>query len=560
MVLINGIEYSPKDVRKIGETYYIIGETCWKLGGRWKSIDDPEVAFDHTHKRYDLKKNLTYGIISPESWGYFTPTLRSVNSEVGMYAEYNDCPLKISASGMKLTNPKMIIQKHLDLSYSFDVEVPYINKIVEAFKTTPINVTSEVKLLAPLLKGYTFGLEYETCNGTIPKDMLPILGLIPLRDGSLRLGNGQEPFEYVTPPLSGVKGIQAILDQCTIMQDCCKYDNDCSLHMHIGGLRNDRRVLVALYKLVYSIQQELYDLVPYGKRDPEYFFGANLKSGDKRKNYARLIPDLPAGEISQMLQHMFQLFSNGYPIEKSYKRGSDHQQKNKWNRYNRYSIVNFEHLLLGQSNTVEFRIFNMSTNGQNVVNLLLICLAIVRYAEAYSNQIINGQKVTLTEVVSGYRNDFGSTSGTEAKNLIANMLTNFIKEAKEANFLNACRNHAQNAYESSQKYFKSNYLLYSENCHLPIPVNPVASAPEVLTYEFILSQMEGVKAGLGLVGLDPYKLVGIDPALKQEENAEEDIEWDAHEEDFPDDEEEEKIEEEQQVEPVLQLAALEDPF
>lgn len=556
MVLINDIEYSPKDVRKIGETYYIIGETCWKLGGRWKSIDDPDVAFDHTNKCYDLKKNLTYGIISPESWGYFTPTLRSVNSEAGMYAEYNDCPLKISASGMKLRNPKMIIQKHFDLSYSFNLEVPYINKIVEAFKTTPINVTSEVKLLAPLLKGYTFGLEYETCNGTIPKDMLTVLGLIPLKDGSLRLGNGQEPFEYVTPPLSGIKGIQAILDQCTIMQDCCKYDNDCSLHMHIGGLRNDRRVLVALYKLVYSIQQELYDLVPYGKRDPEYFFGANLKSGDKRKNYARLLPDLPSGDVSGMLQHMFQLFSNGYPIEKNYKRGSDHQQKNKWNRYNRYSIVNFEHLLLGQSNTVEFRIFNMSTNGQNVVNLLLICLAIVRYAEAYSNQIINGQKVTLAEVVSGYRNDFGSTSGTEAKNLIANMLTNFLKEAKEANFLYACRNHCQNAYESSDKYFKSNYLLHSENCHLPIPVNPIAPTSEVLTYEFVLSQMEGVKAELGLAN-------ALEVALKQEENAEEDDFFVL--EDYDDEIEEEEemaapmVKEEQKLEPIPQVLE-EHPF
>ena len=65
---------------------------------------------------------------------------------------------------------------------------------------------NNVQNLSLLFKDLTFGLEFETTNGIIPSSKLNCLPLLPLRDGSI---NG---LEYVTIPLQGVKGLQAVVD------------------------------------------------------------------------------------------------------------------------------------------------------------------------------------------------------------------------------------------------------------------------------------------------------------------------------------------------------------
>ena len=93
---------------------------------------------------------------------------------------------------------------------------------------------------------YTFGLEFETSGGYIPEHELFNLGLIPLRDGSIR------GLEYSTIVLQGQQGLNSLYEMIKCLQKYTIFDKECSLHIHLGNWKLDESTILKLNNLFSS--------------------------------------------------------------------------------------------------------------------------------------------------------------------------------------------------------------------------------------------------------------------------------------------------------------------
>lgn len=540
-------------IRKIGENSYEEDVTCFKVGGKWRAIDDPEIAFDTRINKWALKKNLMFGYIDKNlNKGHFSPGFHTIESEVGPYMDLRDCPLSLGKDYTKSFNGRKLEIIHpWPLVYSFSDDAAYIDKIQHTFNSDhkpvyPVGLPA--KMLGKALGGYTYGLEYETSNGTIPTVCLGKHALVPLKDGSLRKANGKEPMEYVSLPLSGGLGVQVIADQTYLLQNYCEYDTNCSLHLHIGNLRQDRLFLVALYELCYSLQQELYDLVPLYKRDPAYFLGATLQNGDARKNYARLLPGL-TGSVNERYGQIFSLVSDGYYFggPESATRYMQHKQNKKWNHKNRYYCVNFEHMLLGNVGTVEFRIRHMTFSFAHVINWVLLCTAIVKYAEEHAAQIVyKNLRPTLTEVVKIYaKSCFGKSAAT--------CLTNYVENTKRNNLENMSVGSIEPAEVYANSYGVTSNLLTHPDAMMPErPKQATASIPDYETYLAELKQNADKWKAMDLNPIDQPVVAAMAQLVEQAPIPAPEDEEEFWDDDWAEEEEhEEKVAEAQKVKAEL---------
>lgn len=136
-------------------------------------------------------------------------------------------------------------------------------------------ISSFVESYAKSIGNLTFGLEFETVKGVIPENKLRSLPLIPLRDGSI------QGLEYVTIPLQGKIGVQAVIDSVKELNKRTEYDDSCALHLHIGNVPRTPEFITAFYKLIAYYQDDMFAMFPLYKK---YNFGV------KRKNYSKPFP------------------------------------------------------------------------------------------------------------------------------------------------------------------------------------------------------------------------------------------------------------------------------
>ena len=263
-------------------------------------------------------------------------------------------------------------------------------------------VEPSCETIASYLGEKSFGLELETSYGMIPEKLLGPLGLVPLRDGSLREG-GIEPYEYTTVPLSGSTGLQTIKNICEQMIKRNTINTNCSLHLHIGGLpKEDKLFALSSYVLGYDLQDEIFSMFPLYKQDPRIL--------GKEKNYCNYLNSIgllsstkeifnPEQNYEQQLQKNFDiLFSflcDGRLKEETdvfnIKRcvhPCDPEGRAKWLIHSRYMWKNLVPLIFSSARTVEYRIHTPTLNFTKIVNWLFICIAISRYAEKYPKEII----------------------------------------------------------------------------------------------------------------------------------------------------------------------------
>lgn len=495
-------------IRKINGIDYIENVSCFKIKNKWRSIEDEEVAYDHYNKCYSLKALLTHGCIDNNgNLGYFTKNYKSIETDNGWFMDCTDVVGFVKPNEFRFVSTKPLQHKTgivhpyaLAYSYSDKDKYNYIKQIEQSYENSPIDISKEaIKLAKYFTKGYTFGLEYETCDGTIPTSYLGVLGLVPLKDGSLRLKSGEEPYEYASVPMQGAKGLQSIADQCWFLDTYCHHDWDTSLHLHIGNINTNKINIVALYKLCVILQSELFSLVPVFKKDPQYYLGPNLKNGDTRKNYARFLPALSGSDVSRAIDDMFFIFSDGCELGISYQRGMNHIKKDKWHHNNRYFCINFEHLLLGDSGTVEFRLKDTSFKGSTVIAWLLICIAIVNYAEIHANQLVHNKvHPDLSEVVRGLLNNFGTLPDSSLKQPYVYTLLETISNAKRMYL------HCLGTSNTRTSVFECRSLLVPTNFFNGSKKQFILNTPSEKTIPFSRYQEILEKAKINLQQVDPF--------------------------------------------------------
>lgn len=260
-------------------------------------------------------------------------------------------------------------------------------------------------------KKYTFGLEIETSKGIFPAYLHSEHNVECEYDGSLKDDDGVAyGGEYITGVLTGDTGVDYLRRLCYELSRRCEVNNKCSVHVHLGGFKDNKVFAVALYKLGLILQNDLFSYQPPSRaksiycrpleRLKPFLKGINATSSSERKV-----------EIDELYSALVQyvaykkVFPDKYvnkkePHPMGHKCGYNHSTQ-------RYCWLNFVPLLFnsrgdGKTYTIEYRLNSGTTNFNKIYNWLKICIALTWYAETYSDTILSiktDKSISLKEIL-----------------------------------------------------------------------------------------------------------------------------------------------------------------
>jgi hypothetical protein len=468
---VSGIKETKAACRYIMGQYYKTGISTEENSGdvyqidiaksnlkKWYRFDTGYIIYDHTNKMYMLKTNLEAivenGIVGFEQDGTATfgsfshfltdpPTTEvSIGNIIyiclsedlvknnlnykeaifdGVYYKRNSIP------AIKFIEPVKCSQEYKNsLNYdSKGITSQWMDFHGDLYNP---NYFRQVEVYAPILKGLSFGVEFETIKGKIPEKICKPLGLIPLRDGSI------DGVEYVTIPLVGQIGMQTLIDSVLQLKKRTRFDNNCALHIHIGNIPRTEEFFIGLYKVLFRLQDEIYDMFPFHK----------LKNlGIKKKHYTKPLPIGPMLKLdkkinSKTVRNNFNVIYNFLSMGSSYAdfgnhmdnittHPSDPQGSQKWNIRTRYHWVNLIPLLFGNKQTVEFRIHTPTYDNNKIINYLIICTSIISYIKENLSNILKDASciadLTLNDVLR-------NTLGNDNKEILSEV-SNYIDHRKQ---------------------------------------------------------------------------------------------------------------------------------
>jgi len=276
-------------------------------------------------------------------------------------------------------------------------------------------------------------LEFETVAGFIPPRILANTGLIPLRDGSIA------GIEYVTVPLEGEKGLQTAVNACEVLSKRTIYDDSCSLHCHIGNVPRTKEFILAFFKTICAIQDEIFEMFPLYKK---YNFGV------KNKNYSKPYPTfellsqmdckIDESNIDKNFDVLYTYLSMGqsfYDVDcdlnNVHYHPADESGNAKWGIRTRYSIANLCCLIFGNKATVEFRIHTPTTDVNKVIPFIILNSMIVNFAIRNQSKILKDPKfmcyTKLKDIVSDC---IYTTSGVDNLNTLHESILRYIQDRK----------------------------------------------------------------------------------------------------------------------------------
>lgn len=481
---VDGTLQPSSDCRKIKGVYYLIGDIniensghCYYIPEREKYFryDTGYIAYDHNLKRYNLKSmiNIENGVVGINGqeviFGSFsTPVFyehiylnykgnlypclnREIFKDSFWYKEDLGDGIYYHRQARKVSN--FLMPQPCNNSYKNSLQydcknqiknsVDIYNKLNEdLLETTPY---SKVLSYGDFIKNYTFGFEFETIKGSVPKDISNKLGLIPVRDGSI------SGLEYVTIPLAGKKGLCSLVDSVNELKKRTVYDRSCSIHLHIGSIPRTEEYILALFKTLCLIEDKMFDLFPIYKK---------VNYGLKRKAYTKpfpmnqtlwlMDPKINKDNIKSNFNILFNYLSMGhnyseydYDLNNVKSHPSDPGGNGKWHIKTRYHWVNLIPLLFGNKQTIEFRLHTPTYDVNKIMSYLIICVSILDFVIKNQNALLSNFKnfvnLSLFDIIYNnvsYSRDLQfdiSTYLNNRKNYIYNCIKKGDLEADEDN-------------------------------------------------------------------------------------------------------------------------------
>lgn len=455
MSLLHGKEYKDNCRNYPGEGWLVLGkDLAWDDDiEEWVRLDKGNIANgivgfkeDGTPvlDKYEINpftacsvNHPTMGVVSCCDYNILPTDIYKEDISTGIFYDVT----KYSEAKKKDLDKKRTVNLDPGVKYNSDDDKKKFEEKIELYNSQTIPIDKDLKYLNSYLNDITFGLEFETCNGGMPKWLCNSLGVIICRDGSIKDRDGNYPPEYVTIKLKGAKGLQTIRNLCKELQVRSDIDIKCSLHVHIGGFEVSRLFLVSLYNLCYKIQDDVFQMFPFYKIKWEH------KGGDK--NYCRKLQEVLSfynssnlnDYINESYQDLYMFLSNGASFDSDHNRST---RKNpfgeaKWNIKTRYYWVNFVNLFFGKRDTIEFRLHTPTLNSDKAINWLLMCVAIVKFAQSNVRDCITEKEVRFTDVLNYYKNLRNTTYGAQlSSNLIAyynNRVEYFANDFENGDFL-----------------------------------------------------------------------------------------------------------------------------
>lgn len=458
-ILVNTVSDKIADkenCRKMSGIYYIKGDVniedsgeCYLINDKYYKYNTGYIIYDHSVKKYILKKefnnsfNTEEGVVGFDEednpiFGAFVIKNKEDIVQVCINRKTFICLNESIVKNSKLYLESLqdgiyYNRKYLE-TYKFIVPSPCSREYKNSLPYDSRGITKKVKKKhlelyepnyhpilenskADITKGLSFGLEFETVNGNVPSRICNKLGLIPLRDGSIG------GLEYVTVPLEGKKGFQAVIDTVKELKKRTTYDKNCSLHLHVGNIPRTEEFFIAIYKMLFLLQNDMYAMFPFHKKE---------NYGVKRKHYTKPLPLetmlLFDNKIKTKkdIKNNFSILYNFLSMGQGYKAAgesidmieshpSDPRGNSKWNIRTRYHYVNLIPLLFGNKQTIEFRVHTPTYDCNKVINYMLTCFSIIDYTIRHQNEILkdfsNYVNINLNDVVfDSYYKDFSDNN------------------------------------------------------------------------------------------------------------------------------------------------------
>lgn len=325
-----------------------------------------------------------------------------INIKVAKKCGYNE------VFGTDFVSNKAVLvnnSRYENLDYNVSETNVLQSEIEKLFKNYKVNVSEKAASLANIIGNHSFGIEYETSSGYVPKRLLYKTGLIPLKDGSLDGG-----YEYTSLPMKGEEGIQLVLNQSAVLDKYCNISDKCSLHVHIGNVPKTKEFGLAMYMLFKQVQEELSEMIAPYKRDVDWLIR-------RKKDYCKPLRSLnlfrsnivdpmtntiQESGLKDSFKQLFLFLTEGVPEDERFNLENGVHPRNgtgKWNWKSRYYSLNMINLYFSKSGTVEFRMHTPSVNKYKVLNWLFICSSICRYAENNIVKILSAKdKIDLYEI------------------------------------------------------------------------------------------------------------------------------------------------------------------
>lgn len=491
---INGVIKEKKDCRRIGGDYYIIGDInikdsgdCYYINDKYYRIETGYITYDYEKEEYVIKNhsNLANGVVEIVDnklvYGYFTPVkfknvyvysggdkIISLSADIfkstnkfreqlkdGIFYDINDIQ---AINFNKKFKPKDEYKRSLPYNCK-DIIVNYIDD----YNNNDIQLNPTVEKYGSVVRDLSFGLEFETTRGNIPDRLSRPLGLIPLRDGSI------SGIEYVTIPLSDKKGLQAIVNSCNLLKQRTSYDDSCALHLHVGGVPRTMEFILALYKTLIHIQNDMYSMFPLYKK---YNFGV------KQNDYTKQLPtDILLNQMDKVIDKsnivdnfdvLFKYLSQGVSFKGNYaslnevdSHPSDPRGNRKWQVSTRYAWCNMIPLIFGNKQTVEFRIHTPTFEVNKVLNYVVMCSSIINFAKDNADEILSDYKHTLKghnlQTIIEKSIYSGNTINSSDKYRLYNSISRYFRNRTQSTYSQNCKGNVKGDETAISSYSGVNW-------------------------------------------------------------------------------------------------------
>lgn len=250
------------------------------------------------------------------------------------------------------------------------------------------------------------GAEFEAESGYVTERDCLNLGLVPVKDGSIR----GTSFEYITTVLRENK-LSKLSVITNYLNKILTVGDSCSLHFHVGGIDTTPKNTVALYMMFYQLNKEFFEILPPYKKDLQYF-----QNKKPIKDHCKDLPSLglfdsaprktaTESEINAFVKTSFDriltFLNDGRMPSKSGGRYIHSKEgRAKWEYNSRYYSVNFLPFLFENKKTIEFRSHTPTTNPDKTLNWLFIINAVIKYALENADSIIcRKEKINMTDCI-----------------------------------------------------------------------------------------------------------------------------------------------------------------
>jgi hypothetical protein len=435
----SGKTINRRDSRTINSEVYEVGTECVPVEGKWYAISSGKVV-EKDGKWVIKEANLLSGFVFNEKGvGKLKEFKKNefntlLEDDARDFIEDTDDVTKYTDRNGRLIIP--VENEFQLLKNAFDFIYPQFDDTYKTSKTSKVDTnqykhtvaetdftaiqkkhlkfiekffTPELQPFADLLT-HSVGVEYETSEGYLTNSMCDFLGLIKLRDGSLKSG----AIEYSTVPMEGQDALLSNLIIPEILYRQHNVDIKCSLHVHLGKYPTDKLSLITLWALCSRIQYGIFEFIPPYRKTKEFAEAIFLKEG---KDYCAPLPPLSMDTYtlvkdSPEREKMTEFYANKifYYLTSGRNPDSDfnfvnrkHPQQHKWERHARYSAFSLINLVFGEQPTFEARVHTATLNKYKIIAWIYFLNAVLEFAEKEQDRILNKDKIDIYDILAVYK-------------------------------------------------------------------------------------------------------------------------------------------------------------